>query len=372
MSEESSPTSIRLKPKLKLEGDGPAKGDGLIPPTLGGAVEPEQGSRLKLKPRAASAQIAPLQSVGTALATSEGGAGTEPKVRLKPKLILDADNPVSPSPENPVSGVVPPPVLFADEPKVVESPTTEASVTGFKLKPRTPEALPPLLGQPDPAVVLASDAVQEAIASDLPPPLEPPIAPSPELIKSFDTEIGSSARSTRKRRSPLLIVFLLVVLSTAGYFSYSLFFSTSSAEGLSASVADSSDGPESMAGAMIGKAEAALAARAEGGSDLSELGIENRGGSTNHESGVMAAMPPRPLPAPPPPRVSASFQRFVAEMRISGVFQGEPARAMINGRTIREGDLVDPGLGIRFLGLDIDRRLVLLEEPSGAQAAKKY
>src|SRR5690606_19614927 len=56
------------------------------------------------------------------------------------------------------------------------------------------------------------------------------------------------------------------------------------------------------------------------------------------------------------PVASAQFLAFVDGAVIGGVFQGEPARAFINGRTVRSGELVNERLGIVFVGLDDTRR----------------
>ena len=82
--------------------------------------------------------------------------------------------------------------------------------------------------------------------------------------------------------------------------------------------------------------------------------------------------------APPPtyttiaPGVSASteiesgnaagleFRTYVANVKISGVFQGTPSRAFINGRMTRVGDTVDGPLGIVFESVDPDRKAIVL------------
>ncbi len=64
--------------------------------------------------------------------------------------------------------------------------------------------------------------------------------------------------------------------------------------------------------------------------------------------------------------------RYAEGLNVSGVFQGTPARALVNGRLIREGDVVDPSLGIRFVGVDAETKHLVLEEASGAQVRVKY
>jgi hypothetical protein len=69
---------------------------------------------------------------------------------------------------------------------------------------------------------------------------------------------------------------------------------------------------------------------------------------------------------------SPEFRSFVANAKVSGVFQGNPARAMINGRLARTGDMIDPALGIIFEGVDAAKKQLLFKDKSGAVVARKY
>ena len=69
---------------------------------------------------------------------------------------------------------------------------------------------------------------------------------------------------------------------------------------------------------------------------------------------------------------STAFRTFIANAKISGVFQGTPARVMFNGRLARAGDTVEPTLGITFDGLDPDRKLILFKDKSGAVVTRRY
>lgn len=72
------------------------------------------------------------------------------------------------------------------------------------------------------------------------------------------------------------------------------------------------------------------------------------------------------------PEASAPFKTFVANAKITGVFQGTPARMHINGRLVQEGDIVDQGLGIAFSSIDAARNLAYFKDASGATVARKY
>ena len=69
---------------------------------------------------------------------------------------------------------------------------------------------------------------------------------------------------------------------------------------------------------------------------------------------------------------SAEFRSFVANAKVSGVFQGEPARAFINGRMVRTGEMVEANLGILFEGVDPVKRHLFFKDRSGALVTRKY
>jgi hypothetical protein len=69
---------------------------------------------------------------------------------------------------------------------------------------------------------------------------------------------------------------------------------------------------------------------------------------------------------------SAAFRSFVANAKVSGVFQGDPPRAFINGRLARVGEVIEPALGIVFNGVDSRRTQLLFKDKTGATVARKY
>jgi len=69
---------------------------------------------------------------------------------------------------------------------------------------------------------------------------------------------------------------------------------------------------------------------------------------------------------------SPAFRSFAANARVGGVFQGNPPRAFINGRTVRAGDTVDSGLGIVFDGIDAEKKILIFKDRSGAVVVRKY
>ncbi|MBS0663876.1 MAG: hypothetical protein JSR48_11480 [Verrucomicrobia bacterium] len=69
---------------------------------------------------------------------------------------------------------------------------------------------------------------------------------------------------------------------------------------------------------------------------------------------------------------SKEFTAFVASTKISGVFQGSPSRAFINGRLVRAGEFVDQSLGIRFESVDPQAKTILFIDGTGAKVTKRY
>jgi hypothetical protein len=69
---------------------------------------------------------------------------------------------------------------------------------------------------------------------------------------------------------------------------------------------------------------------------------------------------------------SVEFRTFVANAKISGVFQGTPARAVINGRLSRSGETIDTPLGIVFDRIDADRRHIVFRDRTGATVTRRY
>jgi hypothetical protein len=115
------------------------------------------------------------------------------------------------------------------------------------------------------------------------------------------------------------------------------------------------------------------------------------------DSGSPAEKPAaKPAPTPPPPEAvqtssaiapgvsatndnvaaaaeaSPAFRSYVANAKISGVFQGNPPRIMLNGRLARAGDTVESNLGITFDGLDPDRKQILFKDKTGATVMRHY
>jgi pyruvate/2-oxoglutarate dehydrogenase complex dihydrolipoamide acyltransferase (E2) component len=69
---------------------------------------------------------------------------------------------------------------------------------------------------------------------------------------------------------------------------------------------------------------------------------------------------------------SPAFRSFVANVKVSGVFQGSPPRIMLNGRLVRGGEVVDGGLNITFDSIDAEKKMLLFKDKSGATVTRRY
>jgi hypothetical protein len=69
---------------------------------------------------------------------------------------------------------------------------------------------------------------------------------------------------------------------------------------------------------------------------------------------------------------SPAFRSWVAQLKIGGVFHGTPARAFINGRTYRAGQLVEEAMGITFDHLDTDAKSIVFRDRGGSTVSRRY
>ena len=89
---------------------------------------------------------------------------------------------------------------------------------------------------------------------------------------------------------------------------------------------------------------------------------------TEAYSGVGAGL----NPPSPPPVANPRFVHYAEGLNVSGVFQGSPARALVDGRLIRAGELIEPRLGVSFVGVDAETKHLILQDATGAQLRVKY
>jgi type IV secretory pathway VirB10-like protein len=73
-----------------------------------------------------------------------------------------------------------------------------------------------------------------------------------------------------------------------------------------------------------------------------------------------------------PPEPSDAFKQFVVNMRVNGVFQGENARAMLNGKMYHQGDAVDVKLGISLFKIEVETKQIIFHDATGAVVSRHY
>jgi hypothetical protein len=94
-------------------------------------------------------------------------------------------------------------------------------------------------------------------------------------------------------------------------------------------------------------------------------------GATPAQTEPAGVVPAAAQPEPPPPP-SEAFKQFVTNMRVSGVFQGEPARALINGKMVRLGDVLEPNRKIELYKIDPDAKQLIFRDATGAIMPRHY
>ncbi|MES1166976.1 MAG: hypothetical protein ABUL68_03145, partial [Pseudomonadota bacterium] len=153
-------------------------------------------------------------------------------------------------------------------------------------------------------------------------------------------------------------------------------------------------GPASLAGKMVEKAQTTAAART-GAIDASDGLLEKRPSGAPPEPGQPAAankaagatdetmdktktaIAPGILATSSDVVVTAeaspAFRTWAANVRIAGVFPGrEPPRAVINSRAMDAGQIVDDALGIVFESVDADKKILVFRDKTGARVLRKY
>lgn len=72
------------------------------------------------------------------------------------------------------------------------------------------------------------------------------------------------------------------------------------------------------------------------------------------------------------PVVSPSFFFWVVNLNVSGVYQSDPHRIMLDNRLVYEGDEVNRPLGVTFDRLDAEKKIIVFRDQSGALVTRSY
>ena len=325
-------------------------------------------------------------------------AGDAAKFKLKPKS-------PSPVPPPPTSAGGPPPPVFAPPPGAAVSPVfapppPSAPVAAMAPPPVAPKAPPPF----------------PVMAPSSPPKPPPVVAPPHEAAAAAAIEPAVSAPDPRRsaaRGSPIVKLAALLLLMVGTYFAWQRFKPEPAAPPpaqkatVTKTVTPAPAGPAPLTPSetlnqlahapanAINKAQEAIAARRASGQariDAASIGEDLPDAPTAVPSGAPGRQPaatsrptaPATTTTTIAPGVTATtqleaaaeaspaFRSFVANAKVSGVFQGSPSRAVINGRLTRIGEAVDSALGITFEGVDHQRRYLIFKDKSGATVSRRF
>lgn len=353
-------------------------------------------------------------------------AGAAPVVPATPAPIETSAPSALPEPPESVRlpEPTPEPEPLGDAPRFKLKPKAPDTIA----PPETPAATN-AAAEPPPLVLTTPPAPASSEAPALAPPeLRSP--PPPRESVDVTDELAALTASLRPEEKPafrygLLAVAVLTVAAVGGggYYAYRTFLTGPSASASSPAkpaaptaqtLGNAMKTAESKAreyasvpGQLIGKAQDAISARRGNEQERVDAALEGRESSGKraldtrtpdeiadrlgraespppaqpsvvHLDLGSSTTPPPSAPSPaldvvgPGAEASAEFKAFVTSARINGVFQGNPPRALINGRTVRAGDLLDSTLGVVFQRVDASRKLVFFKDQTGAVVAKKY
>ncbi|HTO03896.1 MAG TPA: hypothetical protein VL069_09355 [Opitutus sp.] len=421
MSDELPPPPLRLKPRPKLQEETARPAPEATPAAgsepAGGAPSESAPPRLKLRPKLDLAN-APAESPVSAPAPTEPVVARPPSISLKPRLSIAEPT----TPGEPASTPAPNPPAIGDStpPAVVTPPPHEPPK--FKLKEKAPTAgadTPPAAAPtrrdlPPPPLRVAAPDSPAAVAPAAPKPSTPPSFPvvettsgqpastPPPLLQKRAVQIGPEESETadpgQSSLAKIILVVAAVVLAGGAYFGYTKLTESPVDEPQAplAKVAPARPASPSKTLNEIGAIPAQAIKKAE---DV-VAAVKANEEAPVEEILVNETVAPLPRKADPKtvekvvapvtsttelsPGLRATttasvdgdaapaFRAWVAQVRISGVFQGTPARVLINGKTIPAGEVVDEALGIVFDGVDPQTKTLVFRDSTGATVARKF
>ena len=387
MSDETPPPSLRLKPRQRTDAEAPPP-----PPPTGGASA--DGGKLRLKPKLnveapAVAAAEPPPAPAEPAPAPEAAPAPE-RVRLKPKLNAE--------PAQPAAGPPPatPPEAHAETDATGEGEATEE--TAVEEEAPAPDAPKPKLKIKIPGAL--SDAPPDGAPVDpnVPPPFPVVLAPGAEgspiptsgsrpgmprpgaPVRRLPAEVQAKKNRTKKIIKLLLVGVGSVALA-AGMLKFAMvkfidppppppsIIPKPRPPVKIAPIVDVPNPPETDTETKPAQAEtpAPKPVRAvktppkKSGETTTKATSDLAPGVTVTSDAVQAEA-----------EASSEFRTFVADAKVSGVFQGSPSRAFINGRLVRAGEVIDSAMGIKFDSADAATKTIVFVDARGAKVAKHY
>lgn len=380
MSAESTPEGTG--PKLKLRPPG-ARGtpppDRPNPAPAAKEASPEEAEKPRERPRLSVSPEGSDQSVPSTpdapQAETPTGADSTPPVRVKLRARLPMAEEPAAAPASELAGTPPPAEnpgaegprsIAREEPRksvapfepavpaeTAESSTDDVAKIGLsKLKLKAKEETGPSTSQTEPA--------GEHFP---PPPAAQPAAPY------------SARKRPRSSRSVMRIAIAgggLLIIAVACFLAYVEFF-PSVPPPLPPLPKPSVVKRTIVAPKPAARPQPPPAAQAE---TVAPTAGSPKAAATNVSASTPAAAPaPKaaaPVPPPPPPKPSPEFSAFVDQLNISGLHVGSPTRAIINGVTYKDGDVINHDLGVVFVGVDPKTQMLVFKDRTGAVLRRAF
>lgn len=396
--------AIRLRPRLNADSKvGAPRSADLPEPSSVGLLSAATISATV--PPASSSTIPPadaVQSVPTIRLQSRSAAETQ-RDSTGSKAALRAPSGDALSPAVPDELILPPskkePVVPLDGGKLklrfADAVMGDPSLLVGALPERPPlgESSPSSLVAPIPGPAIKRTPPPFPVLAATPKAPPPPRIPHLEARGSASADSGSPVR--KPKGTPALALLLgLAVAGSGAYFGWMHFKKVPPAASPAAvaqrpvTSSETRDALSRVPIQAIQKTQEVLALRQEGVNAVADAMA-----TETEFAGKHSPRPASPVPVLPPPMAgttatttvapglsasmpivaaadaSAAYREFVANAKISGVAE---TRALINGRLVRIGEMVDSTLGIRFHAVDRDTKQLIFKDFNGAQVARRY
>jgi len=386
MSDETPPPPLRLRPRQSPETGGPPAA---APDAAAGAEE----GKLRLRPKLAGTVPDKAAPASVESAPDPGSPAVE-RVRLKPKLNVVPEEAAAPEAlptEREIEALAPPPAPEPEEGKIklkIKLPGAAAAAsaapageTEATIPPTVPPSPPPfseVLPPPPEDEETGDGTVPPMLATVSPPPRVPPPPPTtgtspPGLVKRPRLSPAMLAAEHRKRMWRYALVAVFGVLLAGAVIG-----------GAYLKLAEPLPPPNLPTRANLLPAREPLVvtpppAKPEAAPASSKMAVAKpgeTGSAMRVDSTATVELTPGVLATTESvkavPNASSAFRTFVANARISGVYQGTPQRAFINGRLVRSGEMIDSSLEIYFDGVDLANRSIIFKDSIGATVSRRY